>query len=76
MTDTVAEYLGIPEELKELFLSLDIEYQEDTGSSGEMTYGYYFLVPRDTPEELLEEMEWTVGTTIELPLNIFDEEED
>ena len=45
------------------------------GSSGDMTYGYYFEVPEDTSEALLCAMRWDVGDTVELPLNIFDVDE-
>lgn len=73
--DSVAEYLAIPHDLVDDFLSLDLEYHADTGSSGEMTYGYYFEVPDDTSEALLNAMGWDIGDSVALPLNIFDVDE-
>ena len=75
VNDSVAEYLEIPPDLVDDFFSLDLEYHADMGSSGDMTYGYYFEVPEDTSEALLCAMRWDVGDTVELPLNIFDVDE-
>lgn len=69
----LADYLGITEEELD---DLDIELHEDTGSSGEMVYGYYFEVSDTLSEELLEEMGWTPGQTIYVPLNVVNDDRD
>lgn len=66
LTDEQLEDSGIDEDL----------IQEDTGSSGEMPYSYYFNVPDETSPEVLEEKLWEVGDRIEIPLWFFDEDED
>lgn len=70
----VVEELGIPDEFAEEFLSWDVEYHDDTGSSGDMVYGYYFYVPEEASEEILEEMHWKPGDTVRLSVNAFDSE--
>lgn len=65
LTDEQLEGSGIDEDL----------IQEDTGSSGEMTYSYYFNVPEETLPEVLEEKQWEVGDRVEIPLGFFDEDE-
>ncbi|MGV2879434.1 hypothetical protein D9O29_01480 [Pantoea vagans] len=65
LTDEQLEDSGIDEDL----------IQEDTGSSGEMTYSYYFNVPEETSSEVLEEKQWEVGDRVEIPLWFFDEDE-
>lgn len=64
--------LKIPEEFHDEYLSWGIEYSEDTGSSGEMCYGYYFYVPEDASIEILNAMDWEQGECIRLSLNAFD----
>lgn len=42
------------------------------GSTGDMTYSYYFEVPEDTSDELLSAMHWAIGDTIELPVHVVE----
>ena len=58
--------------LEDSFLSLSLEYHENTGSTGDMTYSYYFEVPEDTSDELLSAMNWAIGDTIELPVHVVE----
>ncbi len=60
--DSVAAYLEVPAHLEDSFLSLSLEYHENTGSTGDMTYSYYFEVPEDTSDELLSAMNWGLGS--------------
>ena len=75
MSLTVCKYLEIPKELYDDFESCSVEYQEDTGSSGEMVYSYYFEVPDDASDELLESMGWEIGQQIDLPLHVFSDDQ-
>lgn len=71
----LAKFLGLTDEqLEESGIDEDL-LQPDSGSSGDMVYSYYFNVPEETPEEILEEKEWKVGDRIEIPIWFFDEEE-
>ena len=70
--DSVAAYLEIPADLEDSFLSLSLDYHENTGSTGDMTYSYYFEVPEDTSDELLSAMHWAIGDTIELPVHVVE----
>lgn len=68
--------LKIPEEFHDEYLSWGIEYSEDTGSSGEMCYGYYFYVPKNASNEILNAMDWELGECVRLSLNAFDQPDD
>ncbi|WP_417356614.1 MULTISPECIES: hypothetical protein [Gammaproteobacteria] len=68
----VADELGITHD--EL-IELDVEFLEDMGSSGEMVYGYYFVVPEHASPEILAKTGWSVGQTVEVSLNAFDSDE-
>ena len=57
----LANYLGLSDDQLE---ELNIEFHEDTGSSGEVTYSYYFYVPESTSEEILESKGWEIGELI------------
>jgi hypothetical protein len=71
----IAEYLEIPDDYLDEFTSLDIEYLDDEGSSGDMVYSHYFKVPQDTSQELLEAMNWDKGKTIgDIPPSTFEDE--
>jgi hypothetical protein len=71
----IAEYLEIPDDYLDEFNSLDIEYFDDDGSSGDMIYSHYFEVPQETPQELLEAMSWVKGQTISnIPTSTLDDE--
>ncbi|WP_447874230.1 hypothetical protein [Serratia fonticola] len=59
---------------EEEYDTLDIEWQEDRGNSGEMAYSYYAYVPENTSEHILSRNRWVVGQRIEVSLNAFDEE--
>lgn len=69
----IAEVLGLtPEELEEMGIdSADI--LEDTGSSGEMVYSYFIMVPENTPQHILGNKGWSIGDRVELPPHLFDE---
>ena len=72
----VAEYLEIPCEYVDEFDSLDIEYMEDEGSSGDMIYSYHFEVPQETSQELLEVMNWSKGQSLcDIPVSTFEDED-
>lgn len=69
----LASYLGITDAQLE---ELNLEFHEDTGSSGEMVYSYYFYVPDNTPQKILEITGWKPGQLINgIPVNVFDEED-
>lgn len=70
----LAKFLDLTDEqLDEMGLDED-NIHEDTGSSGEMTYSYYFNVPENTPQYILDEKGWVVGDRVEIPLGFFDDE--
>lgn len=48
----------------EQYDELDIELHEDTGSSGEMVYSYWFNVPETASAEILQKTGWKVGQFI------------
>lgn len=69
----IAEYLNIPDDLIVDFESLDIEYLGDEGSTGDMTYSYYFEVPTDTSEQLQKTMGWSIGEFVrDIPVHVLD----
>jgi len=68
----LATYLGITDDQYE---QLDIELEEDTGSSGEMVYSYHFYVPENTPEDVLLLTGWKLGQLINgIPKNVVEDE--
>ncbi|MBB1200773.1 hypothetical protein EGM70_10770 [Enterobacteriaceae bacterium 89] len=73
---TLAEYLGLTDDdLDEMGLDEDLIH-EDTGSSGEQVYSYYFNVPEETPAAILIKKSWMVGQRIEIDINFFDDPEE
>ncbi|MBZ5486917.1 hypothetical protein HW452_05195 [Halomonas aquamarina] len=74
-TQQIADELGLTvDEVEEVGIEDLID--EDTGSSGETTYSYYFNVPENTPKHILDKKAWSVGDRVELSLNTFDEPDD
>lgn len=72
----LAQFLGLTDEqLEESGIDVDL-IEEDTGSTGDTVYSYYFNVPEETSGEVLEEKEWIVGERIEIPHWFFNEPED
>ncbi len=57
----LATYLGITDDQLE---ELDLELLEDTGSSGEMVYSYYFYAPENMSSEIKELTGWKPGQHI------------
>jgi hypothetical protein len=73
MSNNITDYLDIPEDFQHDFDNCDIEYIADTGSSGDMVYSYYFIVPEHMSEDLLSYMGWRVGDEItDIPPHIFE----
>lgn len=69
----IAEYLEIPDEYVEEFDSLDIDYSSGEGSTGDMVYSYYFEIPQDTSQELLDVMNWDIGLKIcDIPVSVLE----
>ena len=68
----LADYLGLTDdELDEL----DIELYEDTGSSGEMVYSFWFEVPENISEEIKESTGWEPGQVITgIPINVVNDD--
>lgn len=70
----LARYLNISDDQLD---ELNLELLENTGSSGETVYSYYFYVPMDVPAEILELTGWVPGQMIDgIPINVFDRSED
>ncbi|MBO2613094.1 hypothetical protein [Shewanella algae] len=70
----LSRYLGISDDDWE---EMGAELNANTGNSGEMTYCYWFMVPEDTPEEILHKTGWKAGQTIDdIPLDVVDSEGD
>lgn len=70
----LATYLGLTDEQYE---ELDLELHEDTGSSGEMVYSYWFYVPDYTSDEILEVTGWKKGQIINgIPVYVVDSSDD
>ena len=66
----LATYLGITDDQLD---ELNLEMHEDTGSSGEMVYSYYFYVPENTSQEILEITGWEPGQLVNgVPLNVYN----
>jgi hypothetical protein len=69
----IAKYLGISDEQLE---EIDIEFNEDTGSSGETVYSYWFYVPANISDEIIEHTGWKPNQLINgIPMSIFNGEE-
>jgi len=69
----LANYLGITDEQIE---ELGICLQQDTGSSGDMVYSYWFTVPHDISEEIRKITCWKGGELVSgIPVNVVEAEE-
>jgi hypothetical protein len=69
----IARYLGITDEQLE---EIDIEFNEDTGNSGETIYSYWFYVPANISDEIIEHTGWKPNQLINgIPASIFNGEE-
>lgn len=67
----LAEYLELTQDQLE---ELSLELHENTGSSNDCAYSYYFYVPEDTPPDILEKMDWKPGDLInDIPLSIVED---
>ncbi|EOX4263290.1 hypothetical protein ACPF30_003497 [Vibrio cholerae] len=66
----LSRYLGISDDDWE---EMGAELNANTGNSGDMTYCYWFMVPEDTPEEILHKTGWKAGQMIDdIPLDVVD----
>lgn len=65
----LADHFGLSEEL---FGEMEIELHENYGSSGDMLYGFYFVVPDHVPEKVSEATGWQPGQTIDVPLHVME----
>ena len=70
--ENVYEELGIPSEWQDEFNSWGVDFEENTGSSGDMVYDYYFYVPEQADPDFLSEMNWSVGECLRVSVNAFD----
>lgn len=71
----IVEYLNIPDDYISDFESLNIEYHDNDGSSGDMIYNHYFEVPHDASEDFLVVMGWSKGQLInDIPVHVFEDE--
>jgi hypothetical protein len=49
------------------------ELNANTGNNDGMTYSYWFIVPDNTSEEILEKTGWQVGQMVdEIPIELVD----
>jgi hypothetical protein len=66
--------------LSQHFNISDVEWEEmgaelnaNTGNNDGMTYSYWFIVPDNTSEEILEKTGWQVGQMVdEIPIELVD----
>jgi hypothetical protein len=69
----LSEYLGITDEQLD---ELDIELNADTVSSGEMTYSYWFHVPADITDEVMQVTGWKGGELVSgIPVHVVEAEQ-
>ena len=53
--------------------AMGVELHANTGSNDEGPYCYWFEVPENTPEEILEKTGWKVGQTVnDIPVEVVD----
>ena len=65
----LATYLNLTDDE---FDFMGIEFHEDTGSSGDMVYSYYFNVPEGTPLDILDRNSWDIEKIIlGVPIHFF-----
>lgn len=66
----LSKYLGISDLEWE---SMGAELNENRGSSGDMNYSYWFIVPEGTSEEILEKTGWEENQQIiDIPTSVVD----
>lgn len=58
----LSQYLGITDDEWE---RMGVELNANTGSSNEMIYNYWFIVPNTTSADILEKTGWHLGQTID-----------
>lgn len=69
----VAKYLGLSNDQLE---ELEIEFIPDTGSSGSMVYSYWFNVPENVSQEILDVTGWKPNQLINgIPAWVVESEE-
>lgn len=69
----LAQYLGITDDEWDC---MGADLHANTGHSGEMTYDYWFTVPDETSEDLLEKTGWKVGQMIDgIPVSVVEYDE-
>ena len=68
--NSLSEYLGITDSEWE---DMGAELNANTGNHDEMTYNYWFEVPKGTDEEILEKTGWEIGCIIDdIPVWVVD----
>ncbi|ELV7527161.1 hypothetical protein QMU90_000933 [Edwardsiella ictaluri] len=66
----LSRYLGITDDEWE---DMGAELYENTGSSGDMVYSYWFVVPEGTSDDILEKTGWKIGQVInDIPVDVVD----
>ncbi|MFA0715875.1 hypothetical protein AB4622_07640 [Vibrio splendidus] len=66
----LSRHLGISDDDWE---EMGVELNANTGNSGEMIYGYWFIVPEGTSEEILQKTGWEIGQMIDhIPVELVD----
>lgn len=74
----LALHLGLTtDELEQIGVSHQ-DLQEDTGSSGEMVYSYYLMIPRDAPAHLMNKLRkngFSPEHAIYIPQGFYDKED-
>ncbi|MFS1438504.1 hypothetical protein [Shewanella sp. 10N.286.48.A6] len=69
---SLSQFLGITDDEWE---EMGVELNANTGSSDEMIYCYWFVVPDTTSEDILEKTRWCVGQTIDdIPVWLVEED--
>ena len=68
----LARYLGISDVEWE---EMGVELNENYGNSGNMIYCYWFTVPEDITEEVLDKTGWKIDQIIDdIPVSLMDDE--
>lgn len=71
--NALAQYLEITDDEWD---EMGADLQANTGSSGDMTYCYWFIVPDGTSEDLLEKTGWKISQTIDdIPVWVVESDE-
>lgn len=70
---SISEELNVSEdELEEM----DLQWEEETGNSGEGRYGYYAYITESAPEAVLARNGWKVGDVVRVGPSAFEGPED